>query len=105
MKLIDGLKLQGRPAEIPDCYRDDLPQFFVNLGFKTGAEIGVDKGEFSEKFAKAGLSLHAIDPWKYDNDYVDSRTQERLEFHRELIEAHLGRSLNSSRVIESVLRS
>ncbi len=83
MKLIDGLKLQGRPAEIPDCSRDDLPQFFVNLGFKTGAEIGVDKGEFSEKFAKAGLSLHAIDPWKYDDDYVDSRTQERLDFLHE----------------------
>ena len=28
-----------------------------------------------------------------------------LKFHRELIERHLGRSLNSSRVIESVLRS
>jgi recombinational DNA repair protein (RecF pathway) len=27
------------------------------------------------------------------------------KFHRELIERHLGRSLNSSRVIESVLRS
>jgi len=27
------------------------------------------------------------------------------KFHRELIERHLGRSLNSSRVIDSVLRS
>lgn len=79
MKLIDGLKLKGRPAEIPDCSRDDLPQLFVNMGFKVGAEIGVDRGEFSEKFAKAGLALSAVDPWKYDDDYVDSRTQLRLD--------------------------
>lgn len=80
MKIIDGLKLRGRPAEIPDCIRDDLPQFFVDMGFKRGAEIGVDKGEFSEKFCKAGLALYAIDPWHYDDDYQDTRSQERLDF-------------------------
>ncbi len=31
MKLIDGIKLKGAPAEIPDCSRDDLPQFFVEM--------------------------------------------------------------------------
>ncbi len=80
MKIIDGLKLKGRPAEIPDSSRDDLPQFFVEMGFKVGAEIGVDKGEFSEKFCKTGLTLYAVDPWKYDDDYQDSHTQERLDF-------------------------
>jgi len=64
MKLIDGLKLKGRRAEIPDCSRDDLPQFFVEMGFKVGAEIGVYKGEFSEKLCNAGLTLYAIDPWE-----------------------------------------
>ncbi len=79
MKLIDGIKLKGRPAEIPDCTRDDLPQFFVEMGYKVGAEIGVDRGEFSEKFCKAGLKLHAIDPWQYDNDYQDRHSQKKLD--------------------------
>lgn len=83
MKLIDGIKLTGRPAEIPDCSRDDLPSFFVEQGYKIGAEIGVDKGEFSQKFGAAGLSLFAIDPWRYDDDYQDSRTQDRLDFLHE----------------------
>ena len=80
MRILDGLKLRGRPAEIPDCSRDDLPQFFVEMGFKVGAEIGVDRGEFSEKLAKAGLQLYAIDPWRSYEDYEDTRGQERLDF-------------------------
>lgn len=79
MKLIDGIKLKGRPAEIPDCSRDDLPQFFVDQGYTIGAEIGVDKGEFSEKFCKVGLKLLAIDPWKSYSDYEDSRGQAKLD--------------------------
>lgn len=79
MKLIDGLKLTGRPVEIPDCSRDDLPGFFVEMGFKVGAEIGVDRGEFSEKIAKTGLTLYAVDPWlSYDN-YEDSLGQQKID--------------------------
>ena len=63
MKLLDAIKQPGRPLEIPDCSRDDLPQFFVDMGFKVGAEIGVYKGAFTEKFCKAGLKMYAIDPW------------------------------------------
>jgi hypothetical protein len=84
MKLVDGIKLKGRPAEIPDCSRDDLPGFFVEMGYKVGAEIGVDRGEFSEKFCKVGLTLYAIDPWQYDNDYIDRHSQKRLDSFYEL---------------------
>lgn len=80
MELIDGLKLKGGPAEIPDCSRDDLPKFFRQMGYKVGAEIGVDKGEFSEKFCQAGLKLYAIDPWRSYKDYEDSRGQKKLDF-------------------------
>lgn len=83
MKLIDGLKLKGRPAEIPDCTRDDLPGFFVQMGFKVGAEIGVYKGEFSEKLATLGLKLFAIDPWKIYKDFENPRGQARLDFQYE----------------------
>ncbi len=83
MKLIDGLKLKGRPFEIPDCSRDDLPQFFVEMGFKVGAEIGVYKGEFSDKIAKTGLKLYGIDPWRIYKDYSNPRGQTRLDFQYE----------------------
>ncbi len=84
MKIIDGLKLKGNPAEIPDCSRDDLPQFFVEMGYRVGAEIGVDKGEFSVKFCQAGLKLFAVDPWRYDDDYQDRHSQKRLDSFYEL---------------------
>lgn len=80
MKLIDGLKLKGRPAEIPDSSRDDLPQFFVELGFKVGAEIGVYKGEYTKFFLDAGLKMYGIDPWRNYSEYRNSRGQKRLDF-------------------------
>jgi len=63
MKFTDGVKHKGKPFEIPDAPRSGLPQFFVEMGYKVGAEIGVYKGEFTEKFCKAGLTMYAIDPW------------------------------------------
>jgi len=69
MKIKEGLKLQGKLVEIPDCSRYDLPQFFLDMGFKVGAEIGVWQGEFTEKFAKVGLKMYAIDPWAELKDY------------------------------------
>jgi hypothetical protein len=73
MKIIDGLKLQGTPAQIPDCSRDDLPQFFADMGFKVGVDIGVYKGEFSEKLCRAGMKVYAIDPWLAYPDYQGGR--------------------------------
>jgi hypothetical protein len=90
MKLIDALQQNGRPFEIPDCSRDDLPQFFVDMGFTTGAEIGVYKGEFSVKLAQAGLKLFAVDPWKVYKDFDHEKGQKRLDFLYE----HSKRALN-----------
>ena len=76
MKIIDGIKIQGRPFEIPDCSRDDLPKFFKEMGYKVGAEIGVLRGEFTEKFCQVGLKMYAIDPWMTYSDYRrDSREE------------------------------
>jgi hypothetical protein len=96
MKLIDGLELKGRPAEIPDCSRDDLPQFFVDMGFTVGAEIGVDKGEFSEKIAQTGVKLFSVDPWKYDDDYVDRHSQDRLDSFYESTKQRLSKYPNAT---------
>ena len=83
MDLSKGIKIKGRPFEIPNCSRDDLPQFFVEMGFKVGAEIGIYKGEFSEKICKAGLKLYAVDPWRIYKDYGNPRGQTRLDFQYE----------------------
>jgi hypothetical protein len=69
MKLIDGIKLKGRPAEIPNCSRDDLPELFKELGFKVGVEIGVFEGNFTEVLGKSGLKVYGVDPWLVYEDY------------------------------------
>ncbi len=78
MKLIDGIKEKGYPFKIPKCSRDELPSFFKSLGFTSGAEIGVDHGNFTEKFSNEGLKMYAIDNW-----HKRSRLYERvkLRFH------------------------
>jgi SAM-dependent methyltransferase len=79
MTIEEGIKLQGRPAEIPDCGRDDLVKFFKDRGFKKGVEIGVYKGEFSEILAGYGGELFSVDPWRLYEDYGNPRGQARLD--------------------------
>lgn len=64
MKLIDALKKKGTPFKIANVSRDELPQFCKDMGFKTGAEIGVDHGDFLQKFVDAGLKMYGVDPWE-----------------------------------------
>lgn len=63
MRLLDAVKQEGRPFNVPDCSRNELPEFFKEMGFKIGAEVGVYLGVFTEKFLQAGLIIYAIDPW------------------------------------------
>ncbi len=70
MKLIDAIKHKGFPYWIPNTVRDDLPELFKELGFKTGAEIGVSVGENLEEYCKAGFTMYGIDPWI---DYQDEK--------------------------------
>ncbi len=75
---VDSLQLKGQPANIPDCDRNDLPRFFVEMGYRVGAEIGTATGKYAQKFCQAGLKLYCIDPWKEYEDYKDANTSERL---------------------------
>ncbi|MHA2061093.1 MAG: class I SAM-dependent methyltransferase [Candidatus Sifarchaeia archaeon] len=63
MILIDAIKHKDNPFWVPDCPRNDLPRFFVDMGYKVGAEIGVFKGEYTKKFCEVGLKMYAVDPW------------------------------------------
>lgn len=102
MELIEAVKNhKGLPFEIPDSSRNDLPDFFVKMRFKVGAEIGVYKGEFSEIIAKSGLKLYSIDPWKIYKDFGNPRGQERLDFQYE----HTKRLLSSYKNSEIIRKT
>ena len=90
MKIIDGIKLKGRPAEIPGCSRGDLPQFFVDMEYKIGAEIGVYKGAFVEKFCKAGLKMYAIDSWQ---GYSGGGKNQAIQARQDFLYGHAKRTL------------
>lgn len=53
------------PVEIPLIGRKSLARLFAELGFDSGAEIGVREGEYSEILCKANpkLRLYGIDPY------------------------------------------
>ena len=61
--------------------RAGLAQLFAELGFTEGAEIGVEKGVFSEILCQANpqLTLYSIDPWKAYREYRDHTTQEKID--------------------------
>lgn len=51
--------------DIPDMGRDNMAELFGELGLNEGAEVGVERGEYSEVMCKANPKLHlsCIDPW------------------------------------------
>lgn len=64
---------QDMPISLNVSRFKELPKLFRKLGFKTGAEIGVQKGRYS-KFLCAyipGLKLYCIDPWLAYDEYVE----------------------------------
>lgn len=63
MRLQDVIQQKGNPYKIANASRDELPQMLKEMGFKTGAEIGVDKGDYLEKFLLEGFKMYGVDPW------------------------------------------
>ena len=94
MRIIDELKNVGSPYEIPDAGRDHLPQFFVDMGYKTGVEVGVYKGEFSEKLCNAGLTVVGVDPYRVYKNYKkhpkEDDYEEMYENARMMLEENKG---------------
>lgn len=68
------------PVEIPNTDREDLAKLFCELGFKVGAEVGVEKGIYSEVLCKNNPEgkLFAVDAWTAYRGYVDHKSQEKL---------------------------
>lgn len=81
--------------DIPNIGRDDMAKLFAELGFEEGAEIGVERGLYSEVLCKANpkLWLHCIDPWSagaYDPQAaihaVDTEQSKYDERYKECVE-------------------
>jgi hypothetical protein len=84
MRLIDGIKEKGLPYNIPDCSRGEFPEFLKEMGYTTGAEIGVYKGEFTEKLCSAGLKMYGIDPWiSFHGQGTNQKSQEVQNYNYE----------------------
>ena len=56
-------KEHGHPFTVPDCSRNEIPEFCVAMGYKVGLEVGIWEGEFTERFCKEGIKMYGIDPW------------------------------------------
>jgi len=68
------------PVIIKGASRSDLPALFAARGYRTGAEIGVLYGDYSEELCKGvpGLQLLCVDAWA---PYRSSRSGKMI-FHR-----------------------
>ena len=58
-----------RVIEIPDVGRDDFAKFLYEYGYRVGAEIGVNQGEYGITLCKAGLKVYGIDCWENYKGY------------------------------------
>lgn len=69
------------PFKTRRCSRVTLAQAMAELGYKTGVEVGVQKGLYSEVLCKSipGLKLKCVDPWA--PYHVVSQRQQNLLFH------------------------
>jgi len=74
------------PIELPNAGRDTLARWFYVWGFTRGAEIGVERGMYSEVLCRANpnLSLYGIDSWAPYSHYRDHVSAPKLEgFYQE----------------------
>lgn len=75
------------PFKLPISREIEIPQIFAELGFKTGAEIGVYRGGYSEVLLKGipGLKLYGIDLWELYPGYRDYRRSDIAEAYNEAV--------------------
>lgn len=68
-----------------------LPDLFKSLGYTCGAEIGVERGKYSERLCKRipGLRLICVDPWKTYTGYREHVSQAQLDQFYEVTQARL----------------
>jgi len=74
---------------LPGWGREQLPRELVKHGCKTGAEIGVQSGEYSEKLLRAGIErLWLVDLWaqqKNRMDFTDAHDEHHQRNMRDML--------------------
>jgi hypothetical protein len=65
---------QKSPIKLFSKRWERFPKIIKELGFTTGAEIGIETGKFTKNIARHNpqLKLFAVDSWKTYRDYVGS---------------------------------
>ena len=86
--LLQKYNIKTDVIEIPNAGRNDLAEWLHELDLKTGVELGVAAGEYSETLMKANpqMELYGVDPYipyKGYKDYVRNST-----FNSLMDEAH-----------------
>lgn len=90
---------KGTPIEIPNVGRIDIIRWIKELGFKRGAEIGVDHAKFSEQMCEYNnqLKLYGVDPYlKYD-EYREYKDQAEMDGIYEYAQAVMRDHVNKGR--------
>lgn len=69
------------PVAIPQMSREDLASLFMELGFRQGAEIGVEQGAFSKVLCSSNptVKLFCVDAWAHYSGYRDHVDQKKLD--------------------------
>lgn len=68
-------------VELPDTDRATLAQILSQLNFNLGAEVGVERGIYSQVLCEANPNLHlyAVDLWTAYDGYRDHATQHEMD--------------------------
>ena len=68
------------PIMIPGTRWDVLPEIFRDLGYKVGAEIGVELGRYARCLVRKvpGLKLYGIDPWMTYEDQFNLHNPDKF---------------------------
>ena len=71
---------QRSPIQLP-ISRHGLAKLFCELGFKHGAEIGVETGLYSRALChyNPDLTLYCVDAWRVFRSYRDHTSQSKLD--------------------------
>ena len=76
-----SLDVGQRVVEIPNRGRQHLPQWFNDLGFRCGVEVGTESGAYAETICQAmpGVHLTCVDLWQPYIGYRDHVSAKHLE--------------------------
>ena len=81
--------IRRRATIIPNTGRTDLAQIFAELGFTSGAEIGVERGLYSEVLGRENpqATIYGVDSWLAYKGYRDHVGQGKWDgFYRDTLE-------------------